>query len=272
MAQTGSADAGTQDGSGDVTVIKAATAGMPKPYVYQDENGNLTGYDIEVLRAVFDQLPQYKLEFQTAEFASLFSGLDAGTYDMVVNNISYQKKRAEIYYYSLPYGVTSNVFIQKEDDKPLTSLADAAERGYKIESDAGSNVSNAIEAWNVENPDKQITLTYSDADLSVWFEHIVDGTSDFRIDDKPIFDTYKKDFGFKLQGTPLPEDVSEQIFTADLSAYFLFPMTDQGAALRDEIDQVLVKLQEDGTLKKLSEQFFGADHSPDASKMEKTVN
>ena len=145
-------------------------------------------------------------------------------------------------------------------------------RGYKIESDAGSNVSNAIDAWNEENPDKQITLTYSDADLSVWFEHIVDGTSDFRIDDKPIFDTYKKDFGFKLQGTPLPEDVSEQIFTADLSAYFLFPMTDQGAALRDEIDQVLVKLQEDGTLKKLSEQFFGADHSPDASKMEKTVN
>ena len=64
-------------------------------------------------------------------------------------------------------------------------------RGYKIESDAGSNVSNAIEAWNVENPDKQITLTYSDADLSVWFEHIVDGTSDFRINDKPIFDTYK---------------------------------------------------------------------------------
>ena len=49
-------------------------------------------------------------------------------------------------------------------------------------------------------------------------------------------------------------------------------MTDQGAALRDEIDQILVKLQEDGTLKKLSEQFFGADHSPDASKMEKTVN
>jgi ABC-type amino acid transport substrate-binding protein len=39
-------------------------------------------------------------------------------------------------------------------------------------------------------------------------------------------------------------------------------MTDQGAALRDEIDQVMVKLQEDGTLKKLSEQFFGADHSP----------
>lgn len=111
-----------------------------------------------------------------------------------------------------------------------------------------------------------------DADLSVWFEHIVDGTSDFRIDDKPIFDTYKKDFGFKLQGTPLPEDVSKQIFTADLSAYYLFPMTDQGAALRDEIDQVLVKLQEDGALKKLSEQFFGADHSPDASKMERTVN
>ena len=88
------------ENSGDVTVINAVTGGSPKPYISVEEDGSYSGYDIEVLQAVFDRLPQYSLNLQTAEFDAIFSGLTAGNYQIAVNNFSYNEKRAESYYYS----------------------------------------------------------------------------------------------------------------------------------------------------------------------------
>lgn len=56
------------ENSGDVTVINAVTGGSPKPYISVEEDGSYSGYDIEVLQAVFDRLPQYSLNLRTAEF------------------------------------------------------------------------------------------------------------------------------------------------------------------------------------------------------------
>ena len=49
------------ENSGDVTVINAVTGGSPKPYISVEEDGSYSGYDIEVLQAVFDRLPRYSL-------------------------------------------------------------------------------------------------------------------------------------------------------------------------------------------------------------------
>ena len=37
------------------------------------------------------------------------------------------------------------------------------------------------EKWNEENPESRIEIIYTEADLSVVFEHIQDGTSDFQV-------------------------------------------------------------------------------------------
>ena len=268
----GAAGCGKTKSDDGVTTIHAVTGGSPAPYVTVDEDGKYSGYDIEVLNAVFDKLPQYELDLQTAEFDAIFTGLTAGNYQLAVNNFSYREERAESYYFSFPYDEITYVFVQREGDEPLTSLQDAADRGYKIESNAGGNVTNALEQWNEENPDSQIEIIYSEADLSVWFEHIEDGTADFRIDDLPIYNAYIDEFGFEnLQKTELSEEETLKISTA-LDAYFLFPKTEEGKALREDINKALKELQEDGTLAELSQKYFGADQVPDASKFETPIN
>lgn len=255
-----------------VKTIHAVTGGNPAPYVTIGDDGEYSGYDIDVLKAVFDKLPQYKLDLQTAEFDAIFTGLTAGNYDIAVNNFSYREERAESYYFSYPYDEITYVFVQRKGDKPLTSLKDAADRGYKIESNAGGNVTNAIEQWNKENPDDQIEIIYSEADMSVWFEHIEDGTADFRIDDLPIYKAYLDEFKFdNLQKTELTAEETAKISTA-LDAYFLFAKNDQGKALREDINKALKEVKEDGTLAKLCDKYFGADQVPDDSKYEKTIN
>lgn len=256
----------------EVITIHAVTGGSPAPYITVNEDGTYSGYDIEVLQAVFDKLPQYKLDLQTAEFEAIFTGLTAGNYQLAVNNFSYREERSKNYYYSFPYDEITYVFVQRKGDTPLTSLEDAGKRGYKIESNAGGNVTNAIEQWNSENPDSQIEIIYSDADLAVWFEHIEDGTADFRIDDLPIYKAYIDEFKFQnLQDTELSKVETAKISTA-LDAYFLFPKNEEGFNLRADVNKALKELQEDGTLLKLSQKYFGADQVPDASKFETPIN
>ena len=59
------------------TTVVAATGGAPMPFTYE-KDGELTGQNIELLQAVFDKLPQYKLEIVNVDFAAMFSGLSSG--------------------------------------------------------------------------------------------------------------------------------------------------------------------------------------------------
>lgn len=253
------------------TVIYVGTAGSPAPYVTTDDNNELTGYDIEVLREVFNRLPQYELEFQTTEFASVLTGLSAGNFQMAVNNWGYTEERAENYYYSYPYDAKPYNFVQRSDDEPLTSLEDAANRGYTIECFTGQIATVAIENWNEEHPDNQINVVYTEAELAAVYEHIVDGASDFRIEDAPAYNLLVDSYGFDLQGTQMSDEEMDRI-SSTLSSYFLFPKTEEGAALREEVNTVLKEMYEDGTLTEYQEKYLGIDYLPDAEEYESTLN
>ena len=51
--------------------ITVATAGDVPPFAYE-ENGNLTGYDIEVLKAIDEKLSDYEIHFQRTAWESIF--------------------------------------------------------------------------------------------------------------------------------------------------------------------------------------------------------
>jgi len=249
--------------SGDVTVIKAVTGGSPKPYVYVDENNEPTGYDIEVLKAAFDLLPQYDLEIEVADFSAVFAGLTAGNYDIGVNNFSYSEERSQSYLYSLPYDKVSYVFVYGKDADPITSLEDAA--GLSFEGNAGVSVTTAIEKWNELNPDKEVNITYTEADTTVILQHIEDGTTDFGIIDGPMYTAYVEEYGFDIGKSDIPEEETKLI-ADNLYAYYLLPQGSED--LRAELDEAILTLKENGTLQKLSEQFFGGvDQSPEDEKL-----
>ena len=73
--------------------IIVATNASPKPFNYE-ENGKLTGYEIELVRAIFKDSDKYDVKFEKTEWSGVFAGLDADRYQMAVNNISYTKERA----------------------------------------------------------------------------------------------------------------------------------------------------------------------------------
>ena len=261
----------TKNESSGVTKVTVATKGSPTPYMTVDENNEIGGSDIEILKAIFDRLPQYELEIVNAD--DPLTGLTSGLYDLAVNNYAWRDERGELYYYSLPYKTGYDVYIQRSDDEPLTGLQDIADRGYNIEVGAGSNKALALEKWNEENPDHQINIIYSESDFQIKFQNIVDGKTDVAIDDGPILDTLIGQFGLEkeLVGNTIDPETQEFISPHN-STYFLFPKDDNGAALRKDVNAVIKELKEDGTLAEILIRYFGTDTSPAAEELENTLN
>ena len=62
--------------------IVIGTGNGYKPYCYLDEQGNLAGYEIEVLKEVNRLLPQYRFELNQLEFKNILLSLEANKVDV----------------------------------------------------------------------------------------------------------------------------------------------------------------------------------------------
>ena len=112
--------------SGEKKVIKAVTSGTLAPYFYVNDDNELTGVDIDIVKEVFNRLPQYELKIEQAD---ALQGVLSGQYDIAVNNYGYTDERAESYYFSLPYKTSFNEYIQRTGDErrlllPIWQTAD----------------------------------------------------------------------------------------------------------------------------------------------------
>ena len=247
-AASSSAEGSSASDSGEKKVIKAVTSGTLAPYFYVNDDNELTGVDIDIVKEVFNRLPQYELKIEQAD---ALQGVLSGQYDIAVNNYGYTDERAESYYFSLPYKTSFNEYIQR----------------------TGSLTANALEKWNTDNPDHQINIVYSNANFQVRYQHIVDGTADVAIDDGPIIDNLLPQFGLEgqLEANEIDEETEDFLFPQN-NTYFLFGKNEEGAALREDVDKALKEMKEDGTLSKITTEYLGVDTSPDEKYFDETPN
>ena len=144
--------------------ITVATAGDVPPFAYE-ENGNLTGYDIEVLKAIDEKLSDYEIHFQRTAWESIFPGLDSGHYQAAANNLSYTKERADKYLYSLPISKNPLVLVSNKKN-PLTSLEQIA--GKTTQEDIGTSNAQFINNWNQKHTENPATIHYSGEDIGTF--------------------------------------------------------------------------------------------------------
>ena len=215
------------------TEVKVATNASPKPFNYE-ENGKLTGYEIEVIRAIFKGSNKYKVKFETIEWSGIFAGLDSDRYQMAVNNISYTKERAGKYLYAAPTAKNPNVLVVKKSDKTIQSLDDIG--GKKTDAN---------------NPTK---ISYTKADFQQIMNHLNDGKFDYKIFDKIGVETVIKNQ--KLDNLKVIDLPSNQ-------QPYVYPLLAKGQnELKTFVNKRIQDLYKDGTLEKLSQKFFGGSYLP----------
>ena len=231
--------------------IIVATNATPKPFNYE-ENGELTGYEIEVVRAIFKDSDKYDVKFEKTEWSGVFAGLDADRYNMAVSNISYTKERAEKYLYAAPTAKNPNVLVVKKDDPSIKSLDDIG--GKSTEVVQGTTSAKQLEDYNKQHADNPTVLNYTKADFQQIMSRLSDGQFDYKIFDKIGVETVIKNQGLdNLKVIELPSDQQP----------YVYPLLAKGQdELKTFVDKRIQELYKDGTLEKLSKQFFGDTYLP----------
>ncbi|MDR1605709.1 MAG: transporter substrate-binding domain-containing protein [Streptococcaceae bacterium] len=243
-----------------VTTITVATDADTKPFTYS-ENGKITGYDVEVARAVFKELPEYKLEVKVTDFDSVVAGVDSGRYQFAANDVAWHAEREEKYYFSAPLSKSNNAVAVKSKLQVKT-LSDLA--GKSTEVLPSANFTTTLKEHNDAHPDQAVKLNYVDGNYPTAsrLADVDSGKIDFLLYDAISLKTLFKDKGLTdLKVEPI--DAQSTDSHAGLE-YFIFTKDAQGKELQGKVNKVLKKLQANGTLKKLSETYFGGNFVPSA--------
>src|SRR3712207_6275984 len=161
--------------------LPISTVGTTAPFSFEKE-GQLTGYDIEVAKAVFKDSEKYKLQFKKTEWSSIFTGLDSGKYQMGGNNISYTKERSAKYLFSYPIGATPSVLVVPKDSD-IKSYDDI--KGHSTQVVQGTTTAAQLKAFNEEHADNPVELKFTNETITQMLTNLNEGKADFKIFDAP---------------------------------------------------------------------------------------
>lgn len=220
-----------------------ALEGSWQPWSYHDESDALVGYDVEVSRAIAEKLG-VQPEYVESDWDSLFAGLDAGRYDMVCNGVEVTEERAKTYDFTTPYGYIYTALAVRKDNEDILTFEDLA----------GKTTANSLASTYMELAESYGAKVQGIDTLEETIQLLTAGRIDATLNADVSFYDYLNvhpEANFKLVAK-----------TADAS-HVAIPLRkgEASASLLEAINVAIEELRADGTLKALSEKYFGQDIS-----------
>ena len=100
--------------------VRIGMEGTFRPYGYHDASGALVGFEKEIGDLLARDLG-VRATYVETQWDSLIAGVDAGRYDLVINNIAPTPERRENFDFSVPYAVSEGR-VAVAENSPLTSV------------------------------------------------------------------------------------------------------------------------------------------------------
>lgn len=227
--------------------ITVGLEGDWQPFSYHDDDDNLVGYDVEVAQNIASHLG-VEADLVEGPWDGLFAGMDSGRYDIVVNGVDITPDRQQKYDFSDPYAYDHTVLIVRDDNTDITSFEDLA--GKKTANSIGSTYQEIGEQYGA---------TVSGVDTLVeTLQMVQNGQVDATLNAATSFGDYMK---------ANPDAPLKIAATSEEATSYAIPMEkgDDNATLLAAVNDALSAMREDGTLASLSEKYFGADLTENAS-------
>ena len=220
-----------------------ALEGAWQPWSYHDESDTLVGYDVEVSRAIAEKLG-VEPEYVESDWDSLFAGLDAGRFDMVCNGVEVTDERALTYDLTTPYGYIHTALAVRKDNDEIKTFEDLK----------GKTTANSLASTYMELAESYGATVQGIDTLEETIQLLAAGRIDATLNADVSFYDYLNvhpDADFKIVAQT--EDAS----------HVAIPLRkgDNSATLLEAVNNAIDELRADGTLKELSEKYFGQDIS-----------
>ena len=222
--------------------LVVALEGAWQPWSYHDSSDTLVGYDVEVSRAIAEKLG-VEPEYVESDWDSLFAGLDAGRYDMVCNGVEVTEERAKTYAFTTPYGYIHTALAVRKDNEDIHSFEDLK----------GKTTANSLASTYMELAESYGATVQGIDTLEETIQLLTAGRIDATLNADVSFYDYLNvhpDADFKLVAQ-----------TAEASHVAIPVLKSEDTAYLDALNTAIEALRADGTLKTLSEKYFGQDIS-----------
>ncbi|MGY3747893.1 transporter substrate-binding domain-containing protein [Vagococcus salmoninarum] len=236
--------------------LTVATSGTLFPASYYNDQNELTGYSVEVVKEVAKRL-DLKLEFKEFNVDGTIASLKNGTTDLIANDLSLSKAREKNFALSIPLKHSfDSMIVREKDDSGIASLEDL--KGKKAAGEGTTGYMKMAEQFGAE------LVSYDNATNDQYLTDVANGRTDVIINDYYL---QKMSIGALPD---IPVKILEDVYFNASTSGLLYNIND--VALREKIDTVLEEMKADGAIKTLAESFFGTDVSvePDV-KVDRTV-
>jgi polar amino acid transport system substrate-binding protein len=220
-----------------------------EPFVFTDENGQLVGFDIDLLNAMA-AASNFEVGFVTSTFNNLFDGLNSGAFDIAVGAITVTDERKNIVNFSDPYYVSGQSPVSyydagqgiavQVDNETITGPDDLTE-----DVRVGVKAGTTGERYVVDDTSATF-VRYQEAPDAL--NALANGEVDAVVVDIPVITGFIRnnpEAGIKLVGGPVTQEE------------YAIAVAKDNPDLLAGINAALAKVREDGTYDLIFAKWFG---------------
>ncbi|MBN1247376.1 MAG: basic amino acid ABC transporter substrate-binding protein [Anaerolineae bacterium] len=228
--------AGCQSGGGTLVV---GTSADYEPFEYIDEDGNYTGFDIELMEEVASRLDM-ELEWQDIAFDGLIGALQSDKIDAIIAAMSATPEREQQVDFTDPYFIGADAIIVAEGSGiQITKNEDMA--GHTV----GVQTGTIQEEWIDENIDAEVSR-YERAEQAIM--DLQSGRIDIVAMD------YYAATSFIEQG-----GIEMALKTEFSGEHMAIAVKEGNTELHDKMDAVIDELQNEGFVEELAMKYLAGE-------------
>jgi polar amino acid transport system substrate-binding protein len=210
------------------------------PIGFRDENNNIVGFDIDLAKAVGEQMDT-KVVFQPIDWGSKETELQSGRIDLIWNGYTVTEERKQKVLFTEPYLANAQVIVTLKDSE-INSLNDLA--GKSVGLQAQSSASNALNNSEIASEIKDITEFKTNV---LALQDLDNGRIDAVVIDEVVIDYY-------MTLKPDTYKVLEESLAPELYAVGVKKGNNE---LLEKVQKAMDEIIKKGTAAEISEKWFG---------------
>ncbi|WP_297518901.1 basic amino acid ABC transporter substrate-binding protein [Thermococcus sp.] len=238
VASSGCIGTGTTQ---EKVLVVGTSADFP-PFEYKNaSNGQITGFDIDLIKLVAKKMGYDRVEIKDMDFDSLIPALQAGKVDVVIAGMTITPEREKVVDFSIPYWEADQaVLVRKGSGIKVSSVEDL--KGKKIGVEKGTTGAIYVKKHLGNSSTIKEYPTYVAA-----IEALLNGQVDAVVLDSPVAEMFSKKY-----------NSVEIVYTIKTGEHYGIAVKKGNKKLLDGINKALKEIMNSPEWNKLVEKYFGS--------------
>ena len=235
--------------------VNVAVETGSKPLSFEDESGHLSGYEVDVIKALDDVITDYEFDIEAVDASAAEVGLTTGRYAFIGGGLFKNAKReARFLFPDYPNGASIITLYIHDGRSDITSLADLPDKRISPVTPNGG-IYNLLKKYNEEHknkPSQQLNITTGEGvSIADRFKQLDEGIYDALIIPNNLgFPEIRDKLNLHVHPVNQPVQVTPTYFV----------LNKQQILLKNALDKGLKEISNNGTLSSLNKKWYGEDN------------